>query len=195
MATGAPTVRAAEAITLDLRILEDPLDNHPSPISRAIDATLGWAIGHLDPAQRLRAVGRGVRRPGWIEHASASVITGDDRAIRVVAVVEPAPEGAADVPAMPSAGVLARLEPLGGSATSAARLYAVARIAGSEQRMTVAEPVLGQGVVKQQYDYLDGYLAIFVLQALGVVIIIVFVRMVRSGKVRRRGVEEMEAVR
>jgi hypothetical protein len=121
-------------------------------------------------------------------------IPGDDRAIRVVAVVDEPPADGTMVPAMPGPGVLARVAPLESSATAAARLYAVARIAGSEQRMTVAEPVLGHGVVKQQYDYLDGYLAIFVLRAIGVVMIIVFMRMVKAGKIRRRGVEEMEAV-
>jgi hypothetical protein len=194
IAPQTPAARVAEAVVIDLRILEDPLDNHPSPISRAIDVSLGWLVGRLDPAQRLRAAGRGVRRAGWIEHASMLSIPGDDRAIRVVAVVDEPPADGTMVPAMPGPGVLARVAPLESSATAAARLYAVARIAGSEQRMTVAEPVLGHGVVKQQYDYLDGYLAIFVLRAIGVVMIIVFMRMVKAGKIRRRGVEEMEAV-
>lgn len=242
LATDAePATRTATAIRLDLRTLEDPLDRHPSPISQGIEFVLGWMIGHHDPARRLRAIGRGVRRAGWIDHAHASTIGDDDRSLRVTALVgevpathraqpatpaiaatEPTPAAAPAEPAkekteaekqaeiarkkaeadrpkpeeMPSQAVLDRFAGLGeAEAARAAALYAVSVRAAKEGRMTVARPVLQASYSKQQYDYLAGYIGVFVLQAIGVGIILVFVYMVKTGRVTKRGVQEAEATR
>lgn len=222
--------RPAVATRLDLRIIEDPLDRHPSPISRVVDALFGWAIGYHEPDRRLRAVGRGLRRDGWLEHAGATLVSGDDNAIRVTAVFGEIPEEYRFAPAVaaaatdakpaaettpaaktkpaekqkdkpkdeekPGVGVLARLAPLGDDgARRAAALYSLALRAGAEKRMTVARPVLTSAYAKQEWNYLTGYLAILVLQCVGIGIIFIFLRMVKTGRVRRRGAEEAEAVR
>jgi Na+/melibiose symporter-like transporter len=214
-ATTTPTTRTATATRLDLRIVEDPLDRHPSPVTRLV-ATL-WPEYHNE-GQRLRAVGRGLRREGWVSHAGATTVPGDDRAIRVTAVIDTVPEShrfvanpatpeavkpatraLADKPKdeeKPGAGVLARLASLGDAGRDrAAALYSLAVRAGAEKRMTVARPVILSAYAKQEWDYLTGYLAILVLQCVGIGIIFIFVRMVKKGQVRQRGVEEAEAVR
>jgi hypothetical protein len=204
--TTMPATRKATATRLDLRIVEDPLDRHPSPVTRFV--AMLWSEYH-DEGQRLRAVGRGLRRAGWITHASATTVPGDDRAIRVTAVIDqvpdayrfaaaPAPTTTGDRPKdeeKPGASVLERLAPLGEAGRErAAALYSLALRAGAEKRMTVARPVIVSAYAKQEWDYLTGYLAILVLQCVGIGIIFVFLRMVKKGQVRRRGVEEAEAV-
>jgi hypothetical protein len=209
-AGAAGKTRAASAVRLDLRTLEDPLDRHPSPITRwFVDPVLGWMLGRHDPERRLRAIGRGVRREGWIAHASAGTVAGDARAVRITALVETVPDGfrtgttSADAKAdkpraeeLPSAAVLSRFAALGeADAQRATGLYAVAVRAAKEGRMTIARPVLGATYGKKQFDYLAGYLAVFVVQILGVGVIFIFLYMVKTGRVTKRGVAEAEATR
>lgn len=220
-----PEVQQTTATRLDLRLIEDPLDRHPSPVTRLVSAM--WPEYH-DPGQRLRAVGRGLRRT-WVVHAGATEIPGDERAIRVTALIgdvpashrfgpaaasvahivpEPAAATLANVVSAkpladtpkdaekPSEGVLARLAGLTPEGQlRAAALYTLAVRAGAEKRMTVARPVLTSSYAKQEWDYLTGYLAILILQCFGVGIIFIFLHMVKTGKVRQRGKEEAEAVR
>lgn len=207
MADATPSVRPAVAVRLDLRTLEDPLDRHPAPINSAIEWALGGLIGRHDPARRLRSIGRSLRRAGWLDHAAAAEIPGDQRALRITAIVGEPPAGftpgstgaaGADVPKpaeLASPGVQARLAPLGADATRGEALYAVAVRAAKEGRMTIARPTLEAGYAKQQYDYMAGYLAVFVIQMLGVGCILIFAYMVRTGRVTKRGVLEAEAAR
>jgi Na+/melibiose symporter-like transporter len=202
-----PAMRTAVAVALDLRTLEDPLDRHPAPIHSAIEWALGGIIGRHDPARRLRSIGRGLRRAGWLDHAAAAEIPGDQRAVRITAIVGEPPAGftpgstgaaGADAPKpaeLASPGVQARLAPLGADATRGEALYAVAVRAAKEGRMTIARPTLEAGYAKQQYDYMAGYLAVFVIQMLGVGCILIFAYMVRTGRVTKRGVIEAEAAR
>jgi Na+/melibiose symporter-like transporter len=195
--TTATGTRPATAIQMELRTLEDPLDRHPSPISKGIEFFIGGIIGRHDPERRLRAIGRGVRRPGWIDHAHAAALDNDHRAVRITAIVgdkftdeKPKPEE------LPSPAVRAKFAPLGETdAAKAAGLYAVTVRAAKAGRMTIARPVLQAAYAKQQYDYLAGYLAVFVLQLIGVGIILAFVHMAKTGRVTKRGVAEAEATR
>ncbi len=204
-----PTHRTERAITLDLRTFEDPLDRHPSPINRGLESVLGWLIGRHDPERRLRAVGRGLRRAGWIEHVSARTTAADERSVRITAVVGQVPAGflpgteSGDAkddrpkPAeRPTPAVLARFSKLDEpDIARAAGLYAVAVRATKEGRLTIARPVVEATVAKQQYDYLAGYVAVFVVQLLGVGVIFIFIYMVKTGRVTKLGVIEAEATR
>ena len=204
-----PLLRQETAICLDLRTVEDPLDRHPSPITRVID---GMFPSYFRPERRLRAMGRGARRDGWIGHVATLEIPDDHRAIRVRALVGavpdthrfalaatvagPAPAGTEVVKAeeRPSAAVLARLGELGAAdGERAGALYAVLARSAKEQRTTIARPVLVGSYAKQQYDYLAGYLAIFILQLIGVGFVLTFMHMVKTGKVTPRGALEAEA--
>jgi hypothetical protein len=206
-----PATKTATATRLDLRIVEDPLDRHPSPVTRFV--AMLWPEYH-DEGQRLRAVGRGLRRADWVSHAGATIVPGDDRAIRVTGVIHEVPatyrfgskpaavatgKQPVDTPKeeeKPGAGVLQRFASLGDAERErAAALYSLAVRAGAEKRMTVARPVVLSSYAKQEWDYLTGYLAILVLQCVGIGIIFIFLRMLKKGQVRRRGLEEAEAVR
>jgi hypothetical protein len=191
----------AEAIRLDLRLLEDPIDRHPSPITRVVNGIYSGFGGELEPPeQRIIAVGRGVRRPGWVSHVRAEPVPGDHHALRITAVVGATPAEAEklhgkletkieDVPQ-------ARLRELFGERADAGIvLYRLAAQAAKEQRLTVARPVLITDTSKQQFDYLAGYVGIFVFQVIGLGITFVFLYLVRTGRLRRRGVEEAEATR
>jgi hypothetical protein len=298
----------AEALNLDLRIIEDPLDSHPSPITRGVHGVMSIVADPPTPERRLNALGRTLRISDLIEHASATLVPGQENAIRVTAVVgvvdqgytirtscdkaeelaaghrvrmsgidigkvtavqreasgavaaiirvrpevriavqsKPVvkktvtdapmlvievPENATAVtcatdgtaklpydgpPATPVAKpkkakpptfenkledltkpVVARLGEMSGAqgAEVLGALYAKIVPAAKEQRMTVARPVLTVAFAKQQYDYLAGYIAIFILQLVGLCIVFYFLYLVRKGKVRRRGAEEAEAIR
>ncbi len=182
---------ASTVLRLDLRILEDPLDRHPSPVTRVVNRVLAWFDAAPAPERRLRAVGRSLRRPDWIEHVGVALVPGDDHAIRISAMVGTKPEDQKADP--PTAIVVAKFAALGENAIKMGALHELAVVAAREQRMTVARPVLTAAFAKQQYDYLAGYVAVLVLQVVGLGIALSFLGMVRRGTVRRRGVEEAEA--
>jgi Na+/melibiose symporter-like transporter len=163
-----PTVQAAQALEMDLRILEDPLDRHPSPISRVVNAITGVFTDPPAPEQRLNALARNLRRT----QADVKIKT-------------------------PPEAVQTRLNKLLDTPTAqaAATLYAKTMTAAKEQRITIAHPVVEASYAKQQYDYLAGYVGIFVMQLIGLGITFYFLAMVRKGKVRRRGAEEAEAIK
>lgn len=189
-----PTVKPATAIRMDLRILEDPLDRHPSPITRVIDSITSVVVETATPERRLNAFGRNLRRAGLVEHAGASLVPGDNNAVRLTAVVLPASNGIEyETPPAPVAARLASLlDPR--DVPAAGELYQLALPVAKEQRMTIARPVISASFAKQQYDYLAGYVAVFFLQLIGLGITFTFLWMVRTGLVRRRGAEEAEAV-
>jgi len=216
-------VERVNAIRMDLRIIEDPLDRHPSPITRVVYKVISVVTEPPTPERRLNALGRNLRRPGLIEHVDATLVPGDDNAVRLMAIVaarpadanRPAgaagPLGAAGTSTSPAtapagktdedaigpvpAAVARRLDALLGPAASAdaGTLYALAVPAAKAQRMTIASPVLASSYAKQQYDFLIGYLGALILQLIGLGIVFYFLHLVRTGKVRRRGAEEAEA--
>ncbi|MEI7767156.1 MAG: MFS transporter [Phycisphaerae bacterium] len=190
-----PTVVTAQAVQLDLRIIEDPLDRHPSPISRVVNNIGSMFAEQPTPERRLYALGRNIRRADFIEHAQAQLVPGDDNAVRLVAIVTP--NAVDNKIELPPEAVTKRLTELVGAkdAVVAGKLYALAVPAAKEQRMTVARPVLLAAYAKQQYDYLAGYIAVFVMQLIGLGITFFFLYMVRTGRIRRRGAEEAEAIK
>jgi len=188
-----PRIDPAEAFHLDVRIIEDPLDRYPSPITRVVYAIMGLFYDQPTPQRRVNALGRAVRRPGVFDHTGASEIADEPNAVRLVAIGRAGAEvGAAQV----SQAVLSRLGELlpAAQVAPAAALYAQAVPAAREQRMTIAKTVVAAAFAKQQYDYLAGYIAVFVLQLIGLGITFFFLYLVRIGRVRRRGAEEAEAV-
>lgn len=185
---------SAEAYQLDLRILEDPLDRHPSPITRVINRLMAVFTDPPSPERRLSALARNLRSPGQFEHVSADLLPGDDRGVRLTALAEPQASGAKIDGAPPA--VVHRIAALANGADPAPflALYRAAVPTGRAQRMTVAEPTLGASFAKQQYDYLIGFVAVFALQLIGLCITFLFLHLVKIGWVRRRGAEEAEAV-
>lgn len=187
----------AVAVSLDLQIVEDPLNQHVSPIMRVANAIWGLVAEVPGPERRILALGRGMREPGTFDHTRVTTIPGEAAAIRVTALFQGAPPaGQADADL---AAVDARLEGLlqgRPEAVVAARaVYRRVQQVGAEQRMTIARPVVGAGFKPLKYDYMAGYLWMFVLQVVACLILWNFMKKVKSGQIRRRGVEEMEATK
>jgi len=187
-----PVLQPAKAIRLDLRIIEDPLDRHPSPVTRLVNRIVALVAEPATPERRLNALGRSLRRPGLFDHAGANLVPGDDHAVRLTVVTASSDEKLAAAPE-PVARRLAEL--LGPDiAPTAGALYVAALPAAKEQRMTIAQPVVANAFSKQEYDYLAGYLGVLILQLVGLGITFHFLYLVKKGKVRRRGAEEAEAI-
>jgi Na+/melibiose symporter-like transporter len=190
----APSVQTAQVIRMDVRIIEDPLDRHPSPITRLINTVWGLFGDPPTPERRVNALGRNLRRPGFIEHVSAALAKGDDNTVRITAIMATPTNSAAmeKAPEPVAARLSSLLKPE--SASMAGMLYSVALPAAKEQRMTIARPALTSSFAKQQYDFLAGYIAVIILQLIGLGITFSFLYMVKTGRVRRRGAEEAEAI-
>jgi Na+/melibiose symporter-like transporter len=188
-----PEIQNAKAVRLDLRIIEDPLDRHTSPIMRMVYGSMAIFTDPPTPEQRLNALGRNLRRPGVFEHAGANVVPGEENAIRIMAIPVDAPSENLDTaPAVVTARLSQSLDPV--TAKQAVALYAATMPAAKAQRMTIAQPILITSFAKQQYDYMAGYIAVFVLQLVGLGITFFFLYLVKIGRVRRRGAEEAEAI-
>ena len=69
-------------------------------------------------------------------------------------------------------------------------LYDRIETAAATQRITVARPTLTTAYAVMKYDYMSGYLWMFVMGTIGIIITIAFTRVEARGLVRKRGVEE-----
>jgi hypothetical protein len=190
-------VGRATGVSLDLRIVEDPLNQHVSPIMRVANAIWGLVAEVPGPERRILALGRGMREAGTLDHTRVTPVPGDATAIRVTALYEGAPPAAQADP--DQAAVDTRLQGLlqdhPAAVVPAQAVYRRILQVGAEQRMTIARPVVGTGFKPLKYDYMAGYLWMFVLQVVACLILWNFMKKVKSGQIRRRGVEEMEATR
>lgn len=186
--------QVARGVALDLQIVEDPLDRHVSPVMTVWWGLLGLVLEEVPgPDRRIVALGRTLREPGLIEHAQVALVPGSESAIRVTALCTPPAAAPADAGC---AGVDQRLEALlpgqEGVLAAARTLYRRSEKLAADQQMTIVRPVIGSGFKPMKRDYLAGYVIMFVLQAIAVVILIRFMRNVERGVIRRRGIEEME---
>lgn len=185
----------AKGASLDIWIVEDPLNRHISPINRVFYWLLSWVIEIPGPDRRIIALGRSMRELGNLEHVRVTTVEGNEHAIRVIAL---RPQGAPP----PSTGSLpaemqTKLQTLLGNqpdvlGTAETAYQRLLRVAG-EQRITVVTPILGAEFKPLKYDYMSGYIWFCCLQIIGIFIIRGFLKKVKLGLIRRRGVEEMEA--
>ncbi len=181
------------ALILGLRIVEEPLDNHISPITRVINSILSWFDAEPQPEHRLASTARRLRSPGQTEHVGIEPQSGKDHVISVVAVLSPQAASSAvqDV-------VTQRLQKLLGpvapeTVAQARALYDRVVDDAALQGMTIERPLLDHGNVAMRYDYMCGYIPIFILGIIGLCITFAFGRWERKGFIRKRGVEEAEA--
>ena len=202
---GTRPVRTTSAtlFSMDLVTIEDPLDLHPSPVTRIVTAVQGLFTDVPGPERRITALGRGLRQPGGIEHIKVEALKNraeNDHAIRILAVLPPAP-ASSDAPlASPAPEVVARFRTLFAAAPASPHtpeiesalldLYVRSLDAGREQRTTIAEPLTTSGYVPMKYDYMSGYLWMLILSLVGLVVTILFIRREKRGEIRKRGLEE-----
>jgi Na+/melibiose symporter-like transporter len=193
------SVRSVPLLEMDLLTVEEPLILHLSPVSCAINAVLGIFTVPPAPERRLSALGRGLRELNQIEHVGVQALgqaDGPDHAIRVRAVLDKQ-ASVADKEAMADEIGQRLAVVLGGAnelhLAQARAFYDRVVTAGSEQRITVAAPVLADGFTPMKYDYMAAYLCMLMLGVIGLLITFLFIRRERRGLIRKRGVEEAEA--
>ncbi len=181
------------AITLDLMILENPIPAYVSPITRIVNGVMGLFGDAPDPRRRLAAIARDLRIPGELEHVLIEPGP-EPKSLSITAVLPAKISGPTPVDA-----VTTRLDSLlRGKAVPASfpssveTLYDRVQTAAATQRITVAQPSLTSEYAPMKYDYMSGYLWMFVMGLIGVIITVAFTRVEAWGWVHKRGVEEAQ---
>lgn len=195
-ATGSQPLRLDRqpALSLELLVVEEPLDTYVSPIHRLVNVVLGWFDAVPKPDRRLSAVARSLCTPSGINHVRILAKPGE-RKISVMAVLPPnAPQSAAVDDAVGRA-LRAGLGQAAGAVLlpQARAFYDRVEVNASAQRITVARPVLASAYAPLKYNYMCGYLWMMMLGSVSLVITLIFTRWQSLGLVHKRGVEEAQA--
>jgi len=187
------SLRQSPALGLELAILEDPVVTYVSPINRVVNAITGLFGKTPTPELRLEAVARILQseRPHihvrvsagrqkktlaittLLESGPIEAVTADDAIVRRLRTLLPTPEN---------------------RIVAAARLlYDHVESAAAAQRLTVARPVIVSKYAPLRYDYMSGYLWMFLMCVIGISLILLFKRLEAKGVVYKRGLEESQA--
>lgn len=188
--------RVADALSLELLTIEDPINNHISPITKVIYGIWDWFGDPPTPERRIWATARALRDLDETPHVGIwDKSNGYDYAmlIRAVPAANPLhPENG--FPELSDAeqriqALLGAEEPLLATAIS---LYRRAVEAVAANKLTIPAPVLDARFAPQKYDYMSGYLWMIFMSSLGLVICMLFTRRERKGLIHKRGREESE---
>lgn len=181
------------AATMDLLILEDPLPTYVSPITRIVNAVLRLFGDGPDPRRRLAAITRDTRLPGVLDHVH--IEPGPTPKTLAVTAVLPATVPGPTASNADTARLDTLLQGKDAPADLAPRLQTLldrVETAAADQRITVAHPMLAAAYAPMKYDYMSGYLWMFVMGSIGILITIAFTRIEARGLIRKRGVEEAQ---
>jgi Na+/melibiose symporter-like transporter len=189
-----PAVSRVQALTLDLAVGEEPVDTYVSPVTRIVNRAVALFGDPPGRERRLAAAARNLRMPPEIDHVHVGPGAGS-RTISTTAVLS----GTTDAPAGEvDDAVESRLRVLLGRTasplvlTQARTLYDRIEKAAASQRITVVRPSLGSAYTPMKYDYMSGYLWVFLCSLLGIGSTILFCRLEASGFVHKRGLEESD---
>jgi hypothetical protein len=184
------------ALTLDLLLVEQPVDPYVSPVTRAVNGLLALFGHQPDPRHRLSALARSLRAAGP-EGAAAQIRVTTGSAPRTISVTEvlnmpDAPAGTQSVQSSPGDPVSRRLAALlpAGAVAQARAFYDRVQTAAAGQHLTVAHPILAADYAPMRYDYMSGYLWMFFMAAIGIALTFYFERLEARGVITKRGVEE-----
>jgi len=185
--------RHQDALIIQLETVENPVDTQNSPITRVINSILAWFDAAPPPEHRLAATARHLRLAGETEHVGVQTENGTGHGISVIAVLSPQAASSQVQDA-----ITQRLQALLGNTSPQAVAQARAfydRVvdASATQRITIEQPVLEHGNVAMKYNYMSGYIPIFILGLIGLVITFAFGRWERKGLIHKRGAEEADA--
>lgn len=183
------------AFAIDLLTVEEPLDTRVSPINRAVYAVGGWFGAGHDPGQRLAATARSLRLPGETDHVRAFAGERNAKTISVVTLFGASAAEAASTDDPIGGRLQQLLGPAGDPSLlrKARAFFDRVEKAAAAQRITVARPIVATGYAPMKYDYMCGYLWMFVMGLIGLTIVRAFVRREAKGLIRKRGVEEAQA--
>ena len=157
------------AVALELALVENPIRNFVSPISRGMNALLTHFIDLPPPNQKLISLARNVCKDGLISHARTAT-HGGRHGVQLIVV-------AAD-------------EKPGDFAGWTAKVLDKIRTECASLKLTVLTPVVDKGVVPIKYNYMSGYLYVFLLVLFGFGLVMYFIHQERVGVVKKWGAEE-----
>ncbi|MCX6971148.1 MAG: MFS transporter [Verrucomicrobia bacterium] len=173
----APDARPVElttrpAVSADIALVEDPIPSFVSPISRVVNHVLSTFTEVPPPDQKLITLAR-------------NLVAGEDG-------------GGARVDALPShKGVhvvrISGADPAEDLPARVQGLVEKVRTEGASLKLTVPASLIDEGAVPVRYNYLAGYLYVFLLVLGGFVLVAFFLIKEKAGLVRRLGAEEVEA--
>jgi len=179
------------ALTMDLMVVENPVDHYVSPITRVVNLVLALFNDAPNPGRRLAALARNLRVPTETNHVRVEPGP-TPKTLSITAVLPPTAGQAKTVDAL-----VARLDALllrqgvpSDFVLRARLFYDRIETAATTQRITVARPTLAVDYAAMKYDYMSGYLWMFVMGTIGIIITIAFTRVEARGLIRKRGVEE-----
>jgi MFS family permease len=190
--------RIEQSVVLDLKSIEDPLNNYVSPITRFIYGIWDWVGDPPTPERRIWATARVLRDLEHSPHVGAWDLTENtDFAFRLQAVYSDIPQPAEGEAVAPSdAAALARIAELLGQNNpllpAAMDLFQRAVPGAAQNRITIPTPVLEARFAPPKYDYMSGYLYMVIMSTVGLGICLFFTRRERKGLIRKRGREESE---
>lgn len=189
--------RKAEAVGLELLALEDPLDNHPSPITKGVYRFINQFGDAPRPERRIWAMARALRAPGICDNISVRVVSGGENVIRVLSVCESNAvfDTSGLEPLTPQ--VAGRIQNLFFNNSheqleQAISLYRRIIPAAAQNRITVARPFVTASFATMKYDYMSGYIWMLLVSILALGITIMFTRREARGLIHKRGREEAE---
>ena len=176
-------------------VIEKPIDTYVSPITRIVNLVLSLFNQSPDPARHLAAIARNLRIPTESNHVCVEADV-KMRSLGIIALLTSTAAKASPAANDPLQQKLQSL--LGPDATADTILQARAFLdrvekAAATERLTVAHPTLTSTYAAMKYDYMSGYLWMFIMSFIGICITIAFTRFEAKGLIRKRGIEEAQA--
>jgi Na+/melibiose symporter-like transporter len=190
-ATNAATVAPATAVRLDLTLLEEPLDEFVSPLCRwIINPIKGWFDIAPTPVQRMNALGRSLRLKRATEHVRIDPAPHKENAVQITALLHPrAPATNQNDAVTARLGTLVPPAAVGPVRAFYNRIVST----GEPLRYTVARPILTAQYAPLKYDYMCGYLLMFVGSVIGLSLTFWFCRLEARGLIQKYGANEAAA--
>jgi len=188
-----PVVNAAEVV--DVALVEDPVRNFVSVISRGVNFAISAFTEVPPPDLKLHALARGLCKLDTIANTRVDTLAGRN-GVRIFVVANTATltnVGAWQTKLLKSAPAeMRKIIDKADVAFWQARLLEQVRTEGASLKLTVLQPVVAKDIVPMQYNYMVGYIYVFIKVGIGFLLVLYFIRMERLGKVRKLGAEEAE---
>jgi Na+/melibiose symporter-like transporter len=185
-------------LVMDVKVIEEPMDIHLSPVAKLVRWVTGMFTLPPGPDRKIMALARALRKPGETEHVTVENIptgTTSNFAMRIFAVISPAlAASSSESPA--NDAITSRLQSLLGEGShllATRRFFDRLVLTGKDVRLNVPQQELTSGFAPQTYDYMAGYLWMFGLGIIGLVITFIFAAREKKGLIRKRGLEEASA--
>ena len=159
------------AAVIDLALVEKPISSFISPISRGVNAILSIFTELPPHDQKLISLARNLSKTGQITQARVEDLQGKN-GIRLTVVADDKKTG----------DEVAWME----------NFIKNIRTECASLKLTLPQAVVDQGVVPIKYNYLAGYLYVFVMVLLGFALVRYFISKEKAGIVRKLGAEEAQ---